>query len=320
MRVVLQIFIQNILPIFILVTLGYLVSRKFQLDTGTLNKINFWLFVPAFTFTNLYVTDIGLDALRALAVAVLILVANLLAGFLIARIRHYRNGLGNAFQNAIAFYNSGNIGIPLITLVFSSGAFLIDGRTPYLDVALTTQIMVLVVQNVSVNTIGFFNAGRANRHWKDAVKTVVGMPAIYAVTAAFLLKLVPFDLTATPLWPALTYLKNGLVPIALTILGIQLAKTKFRINDRTAWLAVFLRLVGGPLLALLFIRLFGISGVVAQALLISSAVPTAVNSALVALECDNHPEFATQVVVLSTLFGSITLIGVIFMASRLFPV
>ena len=119
MRVVLQIFIQNILPIFILVTLGYLVSRKFQLDTGTLNKINFWLFVPAFTFTNLYVTDIGLDALRALAVAVLILVANLLAGFLIARIRHYRNGLGNAFQNAIAFYNSGNIGIPLITLVFS---------------------------------------------------------------------------------------------------------------------------------------------------------------------------------------------------------
>lgn len=320
MRAVLQIFTQNILPIFILVTLGYLVSRKFALDTGTLNKINFWLFVPAFTFTNLYATDIGIDALRALGVAVLILMANLLTGYWVSRVRRYKDGLGNAFQNAISFYNSGNIGIPLITLVFSSGTFLVDGKSPYLDVALTTQIMVLVVQNVSVNTIGFFNAGRANRHWKDAVKTVVGMPAIYAVTAAFLLKLVPFDLTTTPLWPALTYLKNGLVPIALTILGIQLAKTKFRIHDRTAWLAVFLRLVGGPLLALAFIRLLGISGVVAQALLISSAVPTAVNSALVALECDNHPEFATQVVVLSTLFGSITLIGVIFMAARLFPV
>ncbi len=320
MHVVLQIFTRNILPIFILVALGYLVSRKFPLDTGTLNKVNFWLFVPAFTFTNLYVTDIGIDALRALAVAILILCANLLTGFLVARARGYRDGLGHAFQNAISFYNSGNIGIPLITLVFSSGAFLVGGKSPYLDVALTTQIMVLVVQNVSVNTIGFFNAGRANRHWKDALRNVVGMPAIYAVAAAFLLKLVPFDLTATPLWPALTYLKNGLVPIALTILGIQLAKTKFRINNRTAWLAVLLRLVGGPLLALVFIRLLGITGVVAQTLLISSAVPTAVNSALVALECDNHPDFATQVVVLSTLFGSITLIGVIYMASVLFPV
>jgi predicted permease len=320
MNVVLQIFLQNILPIFILVTLGYLVSRKFKLDIGTLNKIVFWLLVPAFTFANLYVTDIGVDALKALSIAVLILLSNMVIGVVISKVRKYDNGMENAFQNAVMFYNSGNIGIPLITLVFSTGAFLVDGQTPYLGIALTTQIMVLVVQNISVNTLGYFNAGRANLHWKDALMNVLKMPAIYTVTLAFLLKLVPFDFTTLPVWPAILYLKSALVPMALTILGAQLAKSKFQFNNKTAWLAVFIRLIVGPVLALLFVTLFGLRGILAQTLLISSAVPTAVNSALVAVECDNHPDFATQVVILSTLFGGVTLIGVIYGASILFPV
>lgn len=320
MNVVLQIFLQNILPIFILVTLGYFVSRKFNLDIGTLNKIVFWLLVPAFTFANLYVTDIGVDALKALSIAVLILLSNMVIGVVISKVRKYDNGMENAFQNAVMFYNSGNIGIPLITLVFSTGAFLVDGQTPYLGIALTTQIMVLVVQNVSVNTLGYFNAGRANLHWKDALMNVLKMPAIYTVTLAFLLKLVPFDFTTLPVWPAILYLKSALVPMALTILGAQLAKSKFQFNNKTAWLAVFIRLIVGPVLALLFVTLFGLRGILEQTLLISSAVPTAVNSALVAVECDNHPDFATQVVILSTLFGGVTLIGVIYGASILFPV
>lgn len=319
MQVVLQIFMQNILPIFILVTLGFLLSRKFSLDTGTLNKLNFWLLIPAFTFANLYVTDIGLNALKALAIAVMILGINMLAGFLISRLRKHENGMGNAFQNAVMFYNSGNIGIPLITLVFSTGTNLIDGQTPYLGVALTTQIMVLVVQNISVNTLGFFNAGRAKLHWKAAIGNVLRMPAIYTVSLAFLLKLIPFDFTTLPVWPAITYLKGALVPVALTILGIQLAKTKFHFGNPDAWLAVVMRLIGGPLLALGFVLLFDLKGVIAQTLLISSAVPTAVNSALIAVETDNHPDFATQVVIMTTLFGSVTLIGVIYAAARLFP-
>lgn len=320
MQVVLQIFINNILPIFFLVSLGYLLSRKFPLDGSTLNKLNFYLLVPAFTFANLYETDIGLDALKVLLIAVMILGINMLAGLAVSRLRKYGDGLGNAFQNAVMFYNSGNIGIPLVTLVFSTGPFLVNGETPYLGVALTTQIMVLVVQNVSINTLGFFNAGRAKLHWKDAVMNVLKMPAIYTVTLAFLLKLVPFDFTTLPVWPAITYLKGALVPVALTILGIQLTKTKFRFNNPDAWLAVFMRLVGGPVLALLFILAFGLNGVIAQTLLISSAVPTAVNSALIAVETENHPDFATQVVVLTTLCGSVTLIGVIYAAAKLFPI
>ncbi|MDD2459051.1 MAG: AEC family transporter [Eubacteriales bacterium] len=321
MTVVLEIFVQNILPIFILISLGFGLSRKFPVDINTLTKFNFFLFVPSFTFVNLYQTAIGVDSLKALAIALLILLANLMLGWLIARVRRMSSGMAVAFQNSVAYYNSGNIGIPLITLVYSTGALSSGGSNPYLDVALATQVMVLLVQNLSINTLGFFSAGSTNRHWRDSLRTIFHMPTVYTVPLAFLLKAAPFDLAQTPIWVVLTYLKNALVPIALLTLGVQLARTRklHRITG-DAWLATFSRLVLGPVLVFGLIHLFGLTGVVAQTLFISTAVPTAVNSALIAVECKNHPDFAAQVVMVTTLLSALSLIAVIYAAQILFPV
>ncbi len=321
MTVVLTIFVQNILPIFVLISLGFVLSRQFPVDIKTLTKFNFFLFVPSFTFVNLYQTAIGIDSLKALAIALLILGANLAIGWLLARWRGQPAGMRIAFQNSIAYYNSGNIGIPLVTLVYSTGALAMGGRNPYLDVALATQVMVLLVQNLSVNTLGFFTAGTANQHWRDALKAIFRMPTVYTVPLALLLKSAPFNLIGTPVWVVLIYLKNALVPIALLTLGVQLARTqKLHRITGDVWLASFTRLVLGPMLALGLVRLFGLSGIVAQTLLISTAVPTAINSALIAVECKNHPDFAAQVVMVTTLLSALTLIAVIYAAQILFPV
>ena len=54
--------------------------------------------------------------------------------------------------------------------------------------------------------------------------------------------------------------------------------------------------------------------------MISSSVPAAVNTALIAVECDNYPDFASQVVMVSTLLSSVTLVVVIYFARLLFPI
>ena len=148
------------------------------MDINTLTKINFYLFVPAFVFVNLYETKIEIDALKAMIIAVLILIINTLISLFLAKVRHYDRGMRNAFQNSILFYNSGNFGVPLITLVFSFGMYEVGSDNPCLNIALTTQIMVLVVQNVTVNTLGFYNAASSNIHWKKAVINVNKMPTI----------------------------------------------------------------------------------------------------------------------------------------------
>ncbi|HZK26823.1 MAG TPA: AEC family transporter [Thermoclostridium sp.] len=321
MNVFLFILTNNLIPIFTLIFIGILVDKKFHLDVSTLSKLNLYIFVPAFIFANVYTTNIPMDMLKALAIALLILFANWLLSFFIGKMRRFDVSMTSAFASSLMFYNSGNFGIPLITLVYSSKPFIIDGETPFLALALTVQVIVLIVQNVSLNTLGVFNATRGSSgSIKIALKKSLSLPALYFVLAAFLFKLLPYDLTQFPLWPALEYARSGLISIALLTLGVQLSHTKFKLKDLIVYLSVFTRLIIGPAIALLLVLAFRIDGIMAQVMIISAGLPTAVNTALIAVEFDNKPDFASQTVMISTLLSSVTLTVVIYFATKMFPV
>lgn len=320
MHIFFHILSNNIIPIFTLIALGFMLNKAFDLDIFTLSKINFFIFVPIFVFVNLLTTEIELQLIQALIFGVIILIFNMGITSIVARLRGYDLSLKSAFKNSIMFYNSGNIGVPLITLVFSSGAFVINGQTPYLGIAVTCQVMILVVQNVTTNTIGFFNAGRAHMDWKESLLKICKMPTIYAIPTALVLKYFQVDMTRVPIWPALEFVRQGLISVALITLGVQLSRTSFNFKDREVYLAVAMRLIGGPLLALILLKFFGVQGILAQVLMISSSVPTSVNTALIAVEYNNRPDFASQAVMISTLLSALTLTGVIYFAGLLFPV
>lgn len=310
----------NILPIFTIIALGFILSKKFNFNLATLSKLCFYVFVPAFIFVNLYTTSLKLDMLMVLLLSILYMVTNDLLARVIAVYRKYDTSMTNTFKNSIMFNNSGNIGLSLITLVFSSAPFVIDGKTPYLNEALAAQIIILMFQNITANTLGFYNAGRASMSGRDSLRKIFAMPPIYTVPLALVLNYLHIDITANPLWNALVYIKGGLVPVALITLGVQLSKTEFNLKNTDAYIAVFTRLVFGPVLALIFIYLFGFTGVVAQTVLIANSVPTAVNTALIAAECDNNQDFAAQVVMMSTIFSAVTLTLAIYAARVIFPV
>ncbi|MGE5630565.1 MAG: AEC family transporter [Caulobacteraceae bacterium] len=320
MAIFIYILNNNIVPIFIIIALGFLLSKKFNLNIYTLSKLSFYVFVPAFIFVNLYTTEISLDMLKVLFFCILYMATNALVAKVIAKFRKYDTGMANAFKNSIMFNNSGNIGVSLITLVFGSAPFIINGKTPYLSEALAAQIMVLMLQNITSNTLGFYNAGRAKMSARDSVRKIFSMPSIYVVPLALLLKYMQFDITVIPVWPALVYIKNGLVPMALITLGVQLSKTEFNFGSMDVYISSFMRLIFGPVLALVFIYIFGFTGVVAQTVLIAHSVPTAVNTALIAVECDNNKDFAAQAVMVSTIFSAVTLTLAIYAAGVLFPI
>ena len=140
MDVFLYILTHNILPIICIVCLGFLMGKKFPMDVKTLSKLNFYVFVPTFTFYQIYTTVLPDSMLWVLIFALSLLLLNHLLARGIGRVRKYDTGMRNAFMNALMFYNSGNIGVPLITLVFSGVPFIIDGETPYLAPALALQI------------------------------------------------------------------------------------------------------------------------------------------------------------------------------------
>jgi len=320
MNIFLFILTNNLIPIFALILLGIVLGKKFSLDVGTLSKINLYAFVPFFMFVNIYTTEFRADMIAAAVIVILIIPINRLIGSLIGKIRKYDQSLTNAFANSIMFFNSGNFGIPLITMVFSSKLFQVNGEMPYLNFAMTIQIIIVIIQNTAANTIGVFNASRAEGNIKDALKKALNMPSFYAVILAFVFKLIPYNLEQLPIWPALNYVKDGVISLALISLGVQLSQTKIKLADPDVLLSSFVRLIGGPIIAFIMVSLFGIKGVMAQTLIISSSIPTAVNTAMIGAEFNNSPDFASRAVMVSTLLSSITLTAVIYAAGILFPV
>ncbi len=312
-----HILLNNIVPVFTLILVGFGLGRKFDLDVFTLSKLNFYVFVPSFILVSLYTTDIPWEMLSVIAFTVLLLGLSFGISTVVGRLRGHSTGLSSAFKNSVMFYNSGNIGLPLITLVFSNPPF--EGAG-VLSLVVTAQIMVLVIQNITTNTFGIYNAGRATLRWQQSLVTVLKMPTIYAIPTALLFKVLPVDLARAPFWPALEHARGGLIAVALVTLGVQLSRTKIRVTNHEVYWAAALRLLVGPAMAWALLHVLGLQGALAQALLISSAVPTSVNSALIAVEMGNHSGFASQVVMVSTLFSALTLTLVIFTAQMLFPV
>ena len=206
------------------------------------------------------------------------------------------------------------MGLPLITLVFAG--------SPLQAAAVTAQIMVMLFQNTGVIALGSLNAARSSSpDWRVLTRRILSMPSIWILPVTILARLLPVDLTQIPLlWAPASYAKDALVATALVSLGVQLSRNLSSIKDPDVYLAVALRLAVSPMLAWLLIKLMGFSGAVAQTLLISSAAPSAVNTALVAAEFDSEAGFAGQTVLATTLLSAFTLAVVIYLAKILFPV
>ncbi len=144
---------------------------------------------------------------------------------------------------------------------------------------------------------------------------ILVMPSIYVLAAVVLVKTSGFIIPEPVLSP-LRYLSTGFIGFALLTLGVQLAEVTAKINIKAVLLSSSIRLLVSPALGFLLILLLGVHGELAKAMIIGVATPTAVNTAILAREFDNEPEYAAQNVLVSTLLSPITLSILIFILNR----
>lgn len=321
----LQIIVDNILPLLVFVVIGYFLDKKFHLDVSTVTKLTVNIVLPGFIFYSIYVAKLDMTMFHVFLLSAALMVIMGILGEVIGHLFRFPLGKIQAFKNGIMFSNSGNIGIALIGLVFTNPPFVVNGEMPYFPAASAAAAMILVEVNMGLHSLGLYQAGIGKLTPKEALSAVFRIPVIYTLVIAFIIKYSGFDMTKTFLWPAFEICAAALAAIVMIALGMQIHKSSISFRERDAWIASFLRLIGSPLLALLLIYLWKISGMtfppeVAQTILIMCAVPAAVNSVLYAVEFHNCEDFATSIVMMSTILSAITLPLAIYGARLLFPV
>jgi predicted permease len=289
-------------PLSLLIGLGIVLQRAFQLDIKTLSKLNFYLFSPAIMFQMLYQTELSLKVMsQVLLFFVVFFFALIGVVEIVMRVRGYKGGMRSAMRNSVIFYNSANYAIPLNQLVFVGDPF-----------TLSIQIIIMMMQSLIPNTYGVYSVNAHRQKLKDTMKTILSMPIIYVIPIALIMR--GFHIPVPhPIYISVDYIAKGFIATALTTLGVQLGSMKWELKLRDVAISNVLRLCVGPLLGLLIVLAFGFHGDLAKALILSCAVPTSLSSVLLAVEFDNEPEFSSQAVFSSTVFSIFTVTFVIYL-------
>lgn len=285
-------------PILFVIGLGWSFDRRFRLDLETLVKLNIYLFVPAFIFVRVTRSEIATSlGLLIVGFTVAMISSMGLLSLLLAKLRRYPTEHKRTLLLTSMFYNSGNFGIPLTALAFPL-------------VGPGVQVFVLMTMNIATFSLGLMLATAKpcpeNRSLRLSLGPVFRQPSLYAIFTAIGLKLahVPVE-EFVFVWKPAEFLAEALVGLALVTLGVQLSKTKrSAFHGPLVW-ALSIRLLAGPLCALVLVNFFPFDPAIAAVLIVGSAAPTAVNTALLAHEFDADSETAAAAVFYSTLLSFI---------------
>ncbi|SDM84876.1 hypothetical protein SAMN04488137_2226 [Fictibacillus solisalsi] len=307
MEIFFMIVVNVITPVFILIGVGVLLHRKFHFDLNTLSKINNYLLMPAVSFANIYQSEVKGKAL--LIIIGFLLLQNgclILVSSVMAKVARFDKSLAATFKNSVVLSNSGNFGLPVSQLVFQHNPF-----------GASIQVIVTIFQNFLTYTYGLMNSASVKTKRSTAIKLFLKNPIFFAVLLGLACQITSFKIPLF-LWNPIDNLSGAFIAVALITLGAQSANLKIHQLSMPLVLSLTGRLLLAPLIALGIIYSLDLEGTTAQALFIASSFPTSRNSALFALEHGNHPDYAAQTVLLSTLFSSLTVTAVVYFSNVLF--
>lgn len=294
MFVFFDIFVSVCLPILLLAGLGWGLDRIFRLDLKTLVKLNIYLFVPSFILVRLSSSSLeGEKGAAVIGFTVCVILSMGAISWIVSRIRGTERSERYSIKLSTMIYNSGNWGIPLMTLAFS-------------ELGGVVQVFVLATMNLTSFSLGIILANAGSRERKGWLLPILKQPSPWAIAIALTLRAHDNPLEDVVfLWTPLTYLAHALVAFALITLGVQLSQTKPPHPRGSLSYALAIRLLGGPLAAMALTWVFGFRGELAAILIVGAAAPTAVNTALLAHEFKADSQFAAAAVFYSTLAASL---------------
>lgn len=292
-----QIFWQVLSPIFLMIFAGYAIQKRFDLTLTPMTKVQLYLFVPSLIFLRIATSELENGMVLMISGFTIVLYFILMGlSFITAKAIGMERKTGKAFINAVTLRNQGNFTTPLITLLYASAGN---------EFPLSVHMIVLFITNLLLNTFGLYIISSGTYTKKEALIKVLRLPMIYVVIAGFVFKGWAIPIPA-PIFSALSLWGDGVVPLALFILGAQLANTDLKLSDRSLPIVVAMRLILSPILAYGLTILFGITGIVAEILIVGAAAPTAVNSVLYAIEFKGDADYASESVLVTTLLSAVT--------------
>lgn len=305
-----------VLPIVLLIVLGYLLKRARLLGEpllSGLNRVCFRVLIPILLFRNIYGGNgITPEDVRAVLFSTGVIAVAFVGGWCLVQATIKRPNQKGVVLQAIFRSNFAVIGLPLATTLFGEAG----ARTAALLSMVTIPLFnVLAVISLSV----FVGDGAKKPSAREVLHNIITNPLILGVLAGVLVLALralfarlgwAFRLTDIPgLYDAIDMAASAATPLALLVLGGQFELSAVRQLARPIVLGSVMRLVVVPAAALLaaYALFPGFGGAEYASFVALFGTPTAVSGAVMASEMGGDGELAGQLVVWTTLGSAFTL-------------
>lgn len=304
---VVSVFVNNILPVFSIILLGYLLTRRAFIGPSFIqaaNRLVFYVAVPAMLFHKVARSSFSENFEPHAVTSILLALATLFACSLLA-VRLF----GLAPPSRKTFIHSafhGNLGYMAYAI-----AYYALGERAFAQTALLSSFLI-VAQNVLA--IGVFafppqdrreKAGSTKPHSRAMLRQVATNPIILSVLAGVLCSFLKIPLH-TALSRSLDILSGMALPMALLLIG-----TSFSFGAARKWMTSILgigllKLTGLPLIGWVFMGWLSVPADFRLPALILLAAPPATVTYIMASEAGGDQELAATSISVLTLLSGLT--------------
>ncbi|MFC1983069.1 AEC family transporter [Chloroflexota bacterium] len=273
-----------ILPVFVVIFIGYAFGKMTKMDISPVVDIALYVGVPALVLTTVLDKEIVLlDAGKVWAAALIITFGCGIVAWVVFRILHQKH---SGLYLSISIMNTVNIPFPIIYFTYGSQGLL-------------AATLLFIASFMVMLSLGIYIV--AGKQWREGIKEVFRIPLIYAFVIGLLLNLSNVTLHELVIKP-LNLLGMMAIPLVLLVLGHNLSKV--RINSLpTTLLASFLRMGVGLLFGILCVNLLNITGIFRSVVIFESVMPSAVMASVLTAKYNNEAELVASVVFTTTVLS-----------------
>jgi predicted permease len=267
---------QVIVPVFLIVAVGYVYGRRARPDLTTFNRVVLDVMTPVLVYTALAGKEFRLaDHAVLLAAGAALILATGVAAWALARFTHTN---ARSLVPVVMFTNCGNMGLPLALLAFGPEGF------------------GAAVGLFSVSNLIHFSLGARVTSAHASTRELLLSPLMIASALGFASAMSgvrPPDMIFT----GMKMLGEAMLPLMLFSLGVRLTQLR-REDIPRGLLGAFARPLIGLALALPLAHWLGLTGMPRGQLLLFAALPPAVMQFMLAERYRQEPERVAAMILL----------------------
>lgn len=279
---------ENFLLIFISIFTGYLIQKAniFSKDAATtLNQFVIYISFPAIILLQVPKISFSMEMLYPAFIAWIVMFFSAIGVLMIAKTMNFSREITGALMLVAVLTNSSFLGIPIVNAYFGSEAIAY--------VLVYDQLGTFLAFAIYGTFVASYYTSEHKLEFKLILRKLFTFPPFMALLFSFLLIGVDFP-------PALTSvlgsLSSTIVPLALVAVGLQLQFRLPKDDFKPFGVALFIKLIFAPLVAIVFCEIFDFHTLAAHVTILEAGMAPMITAGVLASMAGLAPRLSTSIV------------------------